>query len=239
MSSRGSWLSQQAEKRPEHPALIASRETASYAALASEVQDLAAVLRGADVHPGDRVAVFGVGPIGMFAVQWAKIVGAGEVFAVDIFSEKLKVAEELGADVTINGRQVEPVDVIRSRTGGRGVERCIEFAGHPATQEQSILAASKRGSVVWGGISHAGLELSEAAVDSVLRNELIIAGSWNSSFSPLRSDWDTSLRLMRLGRLTPENVVTHRLPLDRVRDAFTMMASRAEYFGKVMFYPEM
>jgi L-iditol 2-dehydrogenase len=175
----------------------------------------------------------------MFAVQWARTLGAGEIFAVDIFPEKLEVVGELGADVCINSRTENPVEVIKEQTGGRGVERTIEFAGHPLTQEQSILATAKLGTSVWGGISHRGLELSEKAVDDILRKELVIAGSWNSSFAPLRSDWGTSIKLMGLGKIRAGNIITHRLPLERIREAFEMMLAREEYFNKVMFFPEM
>ena len=194
-------------------------------------------VRKARIQPGDRVAVFGVGPIGMFAVQWAKILGAGQVYAIDIFSEKLEVVRELGADVCINSRELDPVETIKERTGGRGVERTIEFAGHPVTQQQSILAAAKLGTSVWGGISHRGLELSKKAVDDVLRKELVITGSWNSSFAPLKSDWGKSLEFMGLGKIRAGNIISHKLPLDRIKETFEMMLAREEYFNKVMFFP--
>lgn len=196
-------------------------------------------VRRAHIQPGDRVAVFGTGPIGMFAVQWAKIMGAGEVFAVDIFPEKLEAVRELGADVCINGLEEDPVEITKELTGGRGAERTIEFAGHPLTQQQCILATAKLGTSVWGGISHKGLELSEKAVDDILRKELIIAGSWNSSFTPLKSDWGRSLKFMGLGKIKAGNIITHRLPLDSIKEIFEMMLARKEYFNKVMFFPEM
>ena len=102
-----------------------------------------------------------------------------------------------------------------------------------------ILATAKLGTSVWGGISHRGLELSEKAVDDILRKELVIAGSWNSSFAPLRSDWGTSIKLMGLGKIRAGNIITHRLPLERIKEAFQMMLAREEYFNKVMFFPEM
>ena len=69
------------------------------------------------------------------------------------------------------------------------------------TQEQSILATAKHGASVWGGISHSGLNLSEKAVDGILRKEMTITGSWNSSFAPLVSDWETALLFMGQGKI--------------------------------------
>lgn len=190
------------------------------------------------MQPGDKVAVFGVGPIGAFAVQWAKVLGASEVVAVDIFPEKLDVAIDFGADHGINSRDEDPVEKIKELTDGKGVERTVEFAGHPVTQEQCILATSKLGSSVWGGISHQGLPLGKKAVDDILRKELMITGSWNSSFAPLTSDWEKSLVYMGNGKIKAGEVITHRLPLEEVLDAFKMMLAREKYFNKVMFLPE-
>jgi L-iditol 2-dehydrogenase len=196
-------------------------------------------VKKARVQPEDRVAVFGVGPIGLFAVQWARIMGAGQMFAVDVFAEKLEAAKGLGADICINNRQDDAIAVICEHTGGKGVQRAIEFAGHPTTQGQCILAASKRGVCVWGGISHRGLELSEAAVDAVLRKELAIVGSWNASFAPLKNDWKQSIEFMRRGEIETTQIISHRLPLDDVGEVFQMMLARREHFNKVMFFPEM
>ncbi|UCF91673.1 MAG: galactitol-1-phosphate 5-dehydrogenase [Desulfobacterales bacterium] len=196
-------------------------------------------IRKLGIDAGDRLAVFGVGPIGAFALQWAKIVGVRETIAVDIFPEKLQIAHDLGADLCVDGSQDDPLGVIQEHTGGTGVERALEFAGHPVTQEQSILATAKRGACVWGGISHQGLNLSAKAVDAILRKEMTITGSWNSSFAPLVSDWEKTLIYMGQGKITAGNIISHRLALEAIRETFAMMLARKQYFNKVMFFPEM
>ena len=196
-------------------------------------------VRKLGLNVGDRVAVFGVGPIGAMALQWAKIMGAAETIAVDIFPEKLQVAQDLGADFCINARDRDPVAAILDDTGGAGVERTLEFAGHPVTQQQCILTTAKQGASVWGGISHSGLNLSEKAVDGILRKEMTISGSWNSSFAPLVSDWETALRFMGQGKIKSGGIISHRLPLREIAAAFQMMVQRQQYFNKVRFFPEM
>jgi L-iditol 2-dehydrogenase len=143
----------------------------------------------------------------------------------------------LGADHCINSREDDPVEKVKQLSDGKGVERTVEFAGHPVTQEQCILATCKLGSSVWGGISHKSLPLGEKAVDAILRGELTIVGSWNSSLSPLVSDWEKALIYMGDGRIRDDGVITHRLPLEKIQDAFKMMLARQEYFNKVMFFP--
>ncbi|MDE0839140.1 MAG: galactitol-1-phosphate 5-dehydrogenase [Kiritimatiellae bacterium] len=189
------------------------------------------------IQPGDRVAVFGVGPIGFFSVQWAKALGAGDVIAVDIFPEKLAAAGAVGADVCINARETDAVAAIKELTDGKGVERSLEFAGSPITQEQCIRATAALGSTVWGGISHQPLNLSEQAVDDILRKELVIRGSWNSSFAPFVSDWENALAFMGRGKIVKGDVITHRLSLDELPDAIQMMLERKTDFNKVMFFP--
>ena len=189
------------------------------------------------IQPGDRVAVFGVGPIGFFCVQWAKVLGAGEVIAVDIFPEKLKAAQGVGADHCINGKECDAVEAIKALTGGKGVERSLEFAGSPITQEQCIRATAALGSTVWGGISHQSLNLSKKAVDDILRKELVISGAWNSSFAPFASDWENALTFMGQEKIVKGDVITHRLSLDELPGAFQMMFERKTYFNKVMFFP--
>jgi L-iditol 2-dehydrogenase len=196
-------------------------------------------VRKLSLKPGDRVAVFGVGPIGAIALQWVKLLGASSTIAVDIFPEKLQVARDCGADLCIDGRSQDPVKIIQEYTGGTGVERTLEFAGHPVTQEQSILVTAKHGASVWGGISHSGLNLSEKAVDGILRKEMTIAGSWNSSFAPLASDWETALLFMGQGKIKSSEIISHRLPLNEITATFQMMLDRRQYFNKVMFFPEM
>ena len=196
-------------------------------------------VRKANIQPGNRVAVFGVGPIGLFALQWAKTMGASKVFAVDVLPEKLEVARALGADVCIDNRKDDTVEMIKEHTSGRGAECTIEFAGNPTTQQQCIVATSKLGTSVWGGISHTGLELDREAVDTILRNELVIVGSWNSSFAQLKNDWGTSLDFMKQDKIKTTHIITHRFPLESIRQAFEMMLAQREYFNKVMFFPEM
>jgi L-iditol 2-dehydrogenase len=196
-------------------------------------------VRKLGLRPGDSVAVFGVGPIGVFALEWAKAMGAGLTVAVDIFTEKLDIAAQLGADVCIDSRSDDPIHHIMALTAGRGVNRSVEFAGHMVTQEQSLLSTAKRGSIVWGGISHSPLPLQEKTVDAILRRELTLVGSWNSSFAHLNSDWATALQFMASGHIRGEEMISHRLPLEALPEAFRMLLAREEYTNKVMFFPEL
>src|SRR5256885_294311 len=87
-------------------------------------------LNKARMKPGESVAVFGVGGLGISAIQLAKALGAGDVFAVDIQPRKLELAKQLGA-VPVNARLCDPVEALRDQTRGRGVDVALELIGLP------------------------------------------------------------------------------------------------------------
>jgi threonine dehydrogenase-like Zn-dependent dehydrogenase len=82
----------------------------------------------AEIKPGDTVAVFGCGPVGQFAIVSAKLMGAGRVFAIDCFDDRLDMARAQGAEI-INFEQEDPVETLRRLTGGIGVDRAIDAVG--------------------------------------------------------------------------------------------------------------
>lgn len=195
-------------------------------------------LRQAKVEAGNSIAVLGVGPIGLFAVQWAKIMGAKEIFAVDIFEEKLKVAKEVGADVVVNAREMDPVAFIMEKTQGCGVDRVIEIAGSKITQEQSLRMVGKEGVVAFCGISYDDLTIPVKTLDGLLRKEIHIVGAWNSGFAPLPvHEWKLSLTFVAKGQIRCQPIISHRFTLDEAPEVFRRLWNRTEFFNKVLFIP--
>lgn len=195
-------------------------------------------MRQGDVKAGQSVAILGVGPIGLFAVQWAKVMGAKEVFAVDIFDEKLRIAQDLGADYTVNARKEDPAAFVLDKTHGAGVECVVEIAGSKITQEQGIRMAKKEGTVVFCGISYDDLVIPSTTLDGILRKELKIVGAWNSVFSPLPvNEWAVSLHFMAKGQIKCHPVISHRFRLDDAPQVFERLWKREEFFNKVLFLP--
>lgn len=190
------------------------------------------------INEGDTVAVYGCGPIGLFAIQFAKILGAGQVIAIDIKDEKLAIAKEVGADGAINGLTENPLELINELTSGQGVNAVIETAGSPISQHNAIMSAAKLGRVVFVGISHKKLELSEKAVDNILRRELMIKGSWNSFSKPFPGkEWTYSLELMQQGKLKTSPIVSHRISLEEGPEIFKKFLDKDFMFSKVLLLP--
>ncbi|WP_428909920.1 galactitol-1-phosphate 5-dehydrogenase [Niallia sp. Krafla_26] len=195
-------------------------------------------LQKANIQPGETVVVMGCGAIGQLTLQWAKIFGASTVIAVDIFDDKLELAKELGADITINSKNVDPVATIREITNG-GADVVAETAGNVFTQQQSILAAKKRGRVVFIGITHKGLDLKEETMDHLMRGEISVVGSWNSYTPPYPGlAWKATLDYMTSGQIKFKEMLSHKITLEEVGEYLKGMADRTLKFNKVLVSPE-
>ncbi len=186
----------------------------------------------------DSVMVYGLGAIGLFAVQYAKVLGCKTIIVSDINDDKLQVARDCGATHTINSLHENPVEKAIEYTGGKGVDLVLEMSGVPSAQHQSILSAGKMGRVVFLGISHKGLELSEKAVDQIERYQLAVVGSWNSFSNPFPGkEWTESARLMNEKGFNPDLLISHRLELEKLPEIFQQIDKREIVYNKIMFYP--
>jgi len=193
-------------------------------------------LRRAGVDAGDNVAILGAGTIGIILAQWARICGAGRVFITDIASDKLKVASGYGFTDCINSKEKDPIEHIRKETKGRGADITIEAAGTPITFEQSLRITRKLGKVVLMGNVSGDVVIPERTASHILRAQLTIYGTWNSSISAIpKNEWETSLHFMQSGALDLKPLITHRFPLSEVNKVFHIMYSKQEFFNKVMF----
>ncbi|MEC9490570.1 MAG: galactitol-1-phosphate 5-dehydrogenase [Halanaerobiales bacterium] len=191
------------------------------------------------IEAGQKAAVLGMGPIGYAALQWLKNLGCGQVYAVDIFDEKLNLANQLGADFCINGKSQDVVEEIMKQTNGEGVDIAIELAGTTTTQVQSIQILKKMGTAVYAGISYDNLEFPNKTLNSILREQLNIKGSWNSKISPLPiNEWKSSLEFMNTGQIKTRPLISHRFRLEDCQECFDMMYNKTEVFTKVLFKPE-
>lgn len=185
---------------------------------------------------GDTVAVFGLGAIGLFAVQFAKVLGAKQVIAVDIHEEKLELAQKLGADIVINSTKGDPAREIVEKTGG--ADFILDTSGSPIAQNQAVCSAAKQGRVVFLGISNSELTLSKEAVNNLLRYELALYGSWNSFSNPFPGrEWSFTAELMEEGKLQAEPLISHRYQLDQAPEVFQKIKNRELIFNKIMFLP--
>ncbi len=179
-------------------------------------------LRKGRVGAGDRVAIFGVGGLGMSAVQLARAFGALDVYAVDINADKLKLAKSFGA-IPINGIEKDAVAEIQRLTDGRGVDVALELIGLPSTIRQSIQSLAVFGRAVMVGLSDKTVEVDTYRELICREAELI------GSADHLAHELPTLIELARRGVLDLSGVVTDTVPLDA--DAVNDVMDRLEQFG--------
>lgn len=159
------------------------------------------------VKAGETVAVFGVGGLGMSAIQLAKASGAVEVFAVDIQLDKLELASEYGA-IPINASRVDAVEKIRKLTKGKGVDVALEMIGLRKTMEQAIDSVGYLGRAVMVGLNQQPIQINTYM--QVLGKEAEIIGSNDHLLQELPLLVDMRRRKI----LDTSRVVSQTIPLD-------------------------
>ena len=180
-----------------------------------------AVIHSAHVAPGDRVAVFGLGGVGLAAVLGAQVAGAASVVGVDVVPAKLDIALGLGAtDVVLAGE--DTVERVRAVTDG-GPDHAIETAGSAAVLADAYAATRPGGTTVTAGLPHPDAMLSIPAVSLVVE-ERLLRGSYLGSCRP-GIDIPRFVDLHRRGRLPVERLISHRLTLDELNEGFDRLAA--------------
>ncbi len=176
-------------------------------------------LRQARMRAGDRVAVFGIGGLGMSALQLARACGAAEVYAVDVDLAKLKAAQAYGA-CAIDPADGPPDQQLRDATHGYGVDVALEFAGLPVTQQQALASLAVHGRLALAGISRAPFAVDSYA--TVINREAEIIGVSDH----LHGELSTLMEFTRRGLLDLDSVIAERLPLDaaRINDCLDALA---------------
>lgn len=194
-------------------------------------------LNKAEIGPDSVVAIFGIGPIGLFAVQLAKHLGAKTVIGVDVSKDKLELAKDAGCDEVVNSVEKEASVAIKE-IAPSGADVILDASGVQVAQHQCVLSAANHGVIIFLGISHDSLTLSEKAVDRILRGELHIQGSWNSFSKPFPGrEWTYSVELMEQGAMWKESFISHRLQLEEGPAFFDKLANEKFFFSKIMFLP--
>ncbi len=164
-------------------------------------------LRKAELQAGETVAVFGVGGLGISAIQLAQIMGAMDVYAVDINADRLELAEFLGA-IPVNAETTDPVETLQELTGGLGVDVALELIGFPQTMRQAVRSLGVFGRAVIAGITREPFEIY--SYGELLGKEAVVRGSDDH----LLSELPLLVEFARRGLLDLSDVVTRTVPLD-------------------------
>ncbi len=191
-----------------------------------------AVLNKAKVQPGDSVAVFGAGGVGLSMILAARLAGANPIIAVDTQPEKLSLALSCGAtDALLSDSGA--VAYIRERTEGRGVDFAFEAVGIPAVQEMGLAAVRPGGSLILAGLSPMGSATNfPGAV--LTRQEKTVTGTYYGSSTPLR-DFPRFSQLHLDGKLNLTQLVSRTYALDEINEAYAEMRTGKTARGIIVF----
>lgn len=186
------------------------------------------------LRAGSDAAVFGAGPIGNLTAQWLRIHGCARVFVVDVDPIKLTLAESMGC-IPVDASGQDPVAQILEATGQAGVHACVEACGLPMTFLQALQVTGMLGEVVFMGNISGEFRIGEKDFSNILRKELRIHGTWNSSITPAGvDDWTTVLRFLdRQLKVAP--LISDRLPLAEGPTIFDDLYHRRNPHNKVIF----
>ena len=179
-------------------------------------------LRKSRLKGGETVAIFGVGGLGVSAIQLARAFGALDVYAVDINPEKLRLAEGYGA-IPVNAASNDPVAEIRSLTAGRGVDVALELIGLSQTMGQAVRCLAVMGRAVIAGISDERLEID--TYRDLLGREAEVIGTNDH----LLQELPLLLELTRRGKLDLSKAISRTIPLDA--DLINQAFDNLERFG--------
>ena len=208
----------------------------------------------AGVIPGESVAVYGAGPVGLMAAYSALLRGASKVFSVDRVPERLSKAKEIGA-IPINFDEGDPVEQIKSQTNGEGSDKGVDAVGYQAVapregrEEPAVVLNSLIETVrATGAIGIPGLYVpaDPGAPDPAAKQGMLLVRIGKAFEKGHRfGTGQTNVKrynryLMEMiiaGRATPSFVVSHELPLDKAPEAYEKFDKRVEGYTKVVLHP--
>lgn len=179
---------------------------------------------------GQRGGVIGCGPIGLFAIQWMKLMGCTEVVAIDVSEQKLAQAREAGATQTFLVTDELP--------SALKCDLIVEAAGHSSSIGVAVKLAGPGGHVVFIGIPVGDVTLDNKTFQHFLRQEVSLHGAWNSFGAPYPGkQWQVTLDALASGRLKWEFMISHNLQIKDLPAMFDKIKNKSEFFSKIMFRP--
>ncbi|HEX2015702.1 MAG TPA: alcohol dehydrogenase catalytic domain-containing protein [Solirubrobacteraceae bacterium] len=172
----------------------------------------------AGVRAGDNVAVLGLGPVGLCAVQAARVAGAAQVIAIDTVADRLEMARRFGAQ-PVHLENEDPRSAVKAATEGRGVDVAVDAVGHPSALDLAIRLTSRCGVVSVIGVYAERCEVHMGLV-------WIKSLSMRTGHANVIAHLDPVLELMAAGRLDPGPLVTHHMALTDAPEAYALYDRR-------------
>lgn len=185
----------------------------------------------------DTAVVYGLGTIGMFLVMFLIDAGIHNILAVGNKASQRQLVCKLGLDERsyCDSREQDAAEWVRKRTNGAGADAVFECVGRKETFAQAVRTAAPTGKVCLVGNPYSDMALDKSTYWKILRDQLVITGTWNSSFRhEPEDDWHYVLDRLLRKRILPERVITHRLPMEELEWGLRVMRDKTEDYVKIM-----
>lgn len=185
----------------------------------------------------DNIVICGLGTIGLFLSMFLKEAGVENIFVIgnkDFQKERI-LAMGISEDSYCEMRTQDVSEWVMQKTDGRGADVFFECVGKNETFSQAVDLTAPAGRVMLVGNPHSDMGLEKAVYWKILRNQLTVKGTWNSSFTgETEDDWHYVLDLLSKGKIKPEQMITHRFSLDELEQGFHIMRDKSEDYIKIM-----
>ena len=188
--------------------------------------------------PGENVLIVGAGTIGLMAAMWARVAGAAQVILADVDSKKLDFANKLGFSNTVCSTKEDLMTRVNEITENKGVLYAFDCAGVAAALENCLNIVAPFGKVVAVGNPSGDMLIHQNAYWNILRKELKLYGTWNSSYVGKNNEWCKVISAMTSKQIDLKPLITHRYSLDQYQEAFNVLRENKEFAVKVMFVNE-
>ncbi len=192
-------------------------------------------LRRGKMKKGDVVAIVGTGTIAILAAKLARILGAYKIILIGRTRDKIKNASRY-SDHIVNSSIWDPEEAICEFTEGSKADVVLECSGNSDAVLTALRVAARGGNVVIVGNPVEDVNIRKEVFWNILRGELNIRGTWNSSYSSTINDWKSVIGYMADGSLDPTDLITHVYSLEQYEEAFDLLRGRKdELYTKIMF----
>ncbi len=184
-----------------------------------------------------KIAVCGLGTIGLLLLMFLKEAGFREIYVIGNKDFQKKMALKLGVaeEFYCDSRKQDQHSWLMERTGGAGVDCYFECVGKSETYGLAVDGTAPAGKVVLVGNPYSDMELKKEVYWKILRNQLTVFGTWNSSFTQEdRDDWHYVLKRLAQGNIDPGGMISHRFLLEELERGLRLMRDKTEDYVKVM-----
>ncbi len=195
-------------------AKLGDMDTDTSATLSCSALTAYGAVKNASLTPNDNVVIVGAGGLGLMGIQLAKAVSGARIISLDVNDEKLKVAKQSGADITVNSGKEDPVKAIMELTDNMGADAVIDFVNATKTVETDMQMLRRRARVVLVGLFGGALQLNLVSMPT---RAYKLIGSYTGSMP----DMIELISLARRGIIKP--VISNRFKLDQATEALTML----------------